>query len=113
MLDEIGAGPIDHFKHQIESVGTPVVGIRYIEVSIRMRVELSEEGEESASVRLGLQVAKVSEIATIHGEDIVELVEVFGAYAPRSPPERDPVPHRDVGGAWVGRLSLVPRPRSC
>ena len=58
-------------------------------------------------------MAEVSKIATIHGEDIVELVEVLCAYTPGSPAQWDPVPHRDLRGARVGGLSHVPRPRSC
>ncbi len=56
MLDERRAGPIDHFEHQIEAVGTPIVGIRHIQVLIPMGVELPEKGEESAPVPLGLQI---------------------------------------------------------
>ena len=87
MLDERGTGPIDHFEHQIESVDTAVIGIRHIEVPILLGVELPEEGEVSASVPLGLEVAEIPKIATIHGEDIVELVEVLGAYTACSLPE--------------------------
>ena len=108
MFDERGAGPIDHLEHQIESVGASVVRIGYIEVPIRIGVERSEEGERGASITLGLEIAEVPEIGAIHREDVVELLEVLGPHEPSPPPERDPVPHRDVGGARVGRLSLVP-----
>ncbi len=108
VLDERGAGPIDHLEHQIESVGAPVVWVGYIEVPILIGVERSEEGEHGASITLGLEITEVTEIAAIHRKDVVEFIEVFGPHEPRTPPERDPVPHGDVGGARVGLLSLVP-----
>ena len=88
--------------------GAPVVGIRNIEVPIPMGIERSEEGEHGASITLRLEITEIPEVAAIHREDVVELLEVLGAHEPRMPPERDPVLHRDVGGARVGRLSLVP-----
>ncbi len=57
VLDERSAGSIYHLEHQIESVGAPVVGIRHIEVPVLLGVEFSEEGEQGASLPLGLQVA--------------------------------------------------------
>ena len=112
MLDERGAGSIHHLEHQVESVGAPVVGIRYIEVPIPVGVELSEEGEIGTSIILGLEIAQVAEVAAVHREDVVELLEVLGAYAPRPPLECDPVPRRDLGGTGVGRLSVMPRART-
>ena len=109
VLDERSAGSIYHLEHQIESVGAPVVRIRYIEVPILTGVELSEEGEHGASITLGLEITEIPEVAAVHREDVVELLEVLSAHEPRLPSECDPVLHRDVGGAWVGRLSLVPR----
>lgn len=113
MLDEGGAGPIDHVEHQIETVGAPVIGIRYIEVPILFGVELSEKAEQGASLRLGFQVAKVLKIGAIHREDVVELVEILDAHEARPPAEGDPVVHGDFRGAGVGGLSPVPRPRAC
>ncbi len=110
MLYEGGAGPIDHVEHQIESVGPPVIGIRYIEVPVLTGVEISEEGEYGVSFTLGLEVAKILEVAAVHRENVVELVKVLDGDAARSALERDPVPHGDLNGARVGRLALVPRP---
>ena len=73
-----------------------------------MGVERSEEGERGASITLGLEITEVPEVAAIHREDVVELLEVLRPHEPRMPPERDPVLHRDVDGARVGRLPLVP-----
>jgi len=109
VLDERGAGSIYHLEHQIESVWAPVVRIRYIEVPILTGVELSEEGEHRASITFGLEISEIPEVAAVHREDVVELLEVFGAHEPRLPPECDPMLHCDVGGARVGWLSLVPR----
>ncbi len=113
MLDEGGAGPIDHVEHPIESVGAPVVGIRHIELAILMGVELSEEGEQGASLLLGLKVAQVLEIGAIHREYVVELVEVLDAHTASPPSECNSVAYGDLSGAWVGGLSQVPRPRAC
>ena len=112
MFDESGTGPIDHFEHQIESVRAPVVGIRYIEVPILAGIELSEEGEHGVSITLGLEMAEVPEVAAVHRKDVVELVEVLGPYEPRPPPDCNPVAHGDLRGAWIGGVSLVPRPRA-
>ena len=112
VLNERGAGPIDHLEHQIESVGAPVVGVRYIEVPILMGVEGPEEGERGASIALGLEITQIPEIASVHREDVVELLEVPHPNEPRPPPECDPVPRRDVDGARVGRLSFVPGARA-
>ncbi len=108
VLDERSAGSIYHLEHQIESVGAPVVRIRYIEVPILMGVELSEEGEHGASITLGLEITEIPEVAAVHREDVVELLEVDWPYAARPSPECDPVPRRDVAGAWVWWLSFVP-----
>ncbi len=107
MLDERCAGPIDHLEHQIESVGATVVGIGYIEVAVLMGVERSEERERSASTTLGLGT-QIPEIAAVHREDVVEFLEVDWPYAAGPSPECDPVPRRDVAGAWVWWLSFVP-----
>ena len=110
MLDEGGAGPVNHLEHQIESVRAPVVRVRYIEVPIRARVEFPEQGEYGVSPTFALQVTKVAQVTSIHREDVVELEEVFGPDAPRASSEWDPVPPRNVGGPRIGRLSFVPRP---
>jgi len=112
VLDERGAGPIDHLEHQIESVGASVIGIRHLEVPILLGVERSEKGWCGPSVTLGLEITEVPEVASIHREDVVELVEVLGPHEPSPPLKHDPVPHRDVGGARVGRVSFVPRARA-
>ena len=112
MLHECSASPVDHVEHQIESVGSPVIGIRHIEVSVLTGVEISEEGEHGTSITLGLEIVKILEVGAVHRENVVEFLKVPDGDAPRSALERDPVPHGDLNGARVGRLSLVPRPRA-
>ena len=110
MLDEGGAGPVDDLEHQIESLRTPVVGVRYVEVPVLLRIEVPEEGEHGVSTPFALQVTKVAEVTSIHREDVVELVEVLGPHTPRASSEWDPVPARNFGGSGIGRLSFVPCP---
>ncbi len=112
VFDDGGAGTIYHREHQIEYIGATVIWIRYVEVAVLTGVELSEEFEHGVSITLRLQIAKVPKIAAIHRKDVVEIVEVFDAHAPGVPPECNPVSHRDVGGARVGRVSFVPRARA-
>lgn len=112
MVDEGGAASIDDFEHQFESVGATVVGIRHIQLSVLTRVEVTEEREQGTSIPFGLQLAEVPEVAAIHREDVIELVEILGSHAPRRAAEHNSVPHRNLGGTRVGRLSLVPRPRA-
>jgi hypothetical protein len=113
VLDEGRAGPIDHVEHEIESIRTSVIGIRYIEVAVLMGVELPEEGDQCACLPLRLQMAKVMKIGAIHREDVVELVEVLETHTASETPECNPVACGDLQRARVGGFALVPRPSTC
>lgn len=74
---------LNNVEHVVEAIVAAVVRIGHLVIA-GLGVELAEEARARAVVTVGIEVERVVQVATIHREDVVEVVEIVTVHLPRS-----------------------------
>ena len=102
------AGATHHPVHGLEAALAVVVGIRHVWVSVGQRIEFPQQMQGGVTVGARLETAQIPEVLTVHGNDMVEPVEIRGFDLPSVPIQSDAVSGGGLGGAGIGGLTDVP-----
>jgi len=112
VLEQGFARATHHLVDGLEAALTVVVGIRHVGVAVGQRIELPQQMQGGVTVGACLETAQIPEVLAVHGNDMVEPVEIRGFDLPSVPIQSDAVSGGGLGGAGIGGLADMPGART-
>ena len=111
VLQQAGAGILEQVKHPFESVITPVVGIGYLG-GTEPAAMVDQGADPGPSRRLALQSLHGGQVVGIHGEDVVEALQIGGLDLPSPARKVDTAAFGGGDHAAIGPMAHVPAARA-
>ena len=111
VFQETGAGIFEQVKHPFESVITPVVGVGHLG-GAESAAMVGQGADSAPTRRLALQSLHSGQVVGIHGEDVVEAMQIGGLDLPSLARKVDTAAFGGGDHAAIGPMAHVPAARA-
>jgi ATP-dependent RNA helicase RhlE len=112
VVEQHAARPTHDAEHLLEATRSAVVRVGHVPIPVRFGIVLTQERDARRSAPRTGHVDEHVQVVPVHGDDVVEVVEILGGDLARTSGELDSVPSGNGLGPGVWRLPHVPVARS-